>query len=177
MTLADQIRANELKDFHLSDLPWDIDANELIQVLRGGSTSLESVRLDGGFLMSFRNEERVELLEAIGGLVNICEVHLADALLTVEGITKLLLKAKTLKSFKLQNLVLQGVQEHFDACEGAFHKQTSLKEFEMINCTTAVADIDLEVMQKAGEKKGGCNHLDENKRTGLLKRTNSASAA
>jgi hypothetical protein len=49
-------------------------------------------------------------------------------------------------------MALQGVEEHFAACEMALYAHMVLKEFEIVDCDAAVEDILLDSLEMAGKK-------------------------
>jgi hypothetical protein len=102
MTTLNQIRTNEITDLNLCNLPEDIfdDLTELYAAL-DQNTTIETVRLDKDFIGYLCNETRSQVLEVIGKLPLLREVHIGDALLMVDGITKMIVQAKNLKCLTL----------------------------------------------------------------------------
>jgi hypothetical protein len=76
-------------------------------------------------------------------------------LLQVSDITDLILNVKGLRVLSLKTIVMQGVSEHFDACETALYQHGSLKSFDIEECTPALKDISLEKLDNAGKKYVG----------------------
>ena len=80
------------------------------------------------------------------------EIHFDDAMLMVNDLTEVLVHAKGLRVLKLNKIVLQGVPEHFTACESAFYQNFALTEFELEGCLAAVKGVSLQGFETAGKK-------------------------
>jgi hypothetical protein len=154
MSILEKIQANEITNLRISDADDDLldNSHKLIEALKN-NTSIVSVRFDADFLGCLRNDARSKLAKAIGKIPSLQEVHLEDALLMVMDIADMLEQAKSLRVLKLNNLVLQGVSEHFDACETALYQHGCLKEFAMDDCIPAMKEISLEKLHQAGRKQ------------------------
>jgi Ran GTPase-activating protein (RanGAP) involved in mRNA processing and transport len=148
MSIFEDIKGNTATDLNLS-VPADEvteDIHEFFKAL-GANRSIESVNLSEDFIGDLRSESRSELLSALGSIPTLKEVHLADGLLMIQGVGEMVMNAKSLKVLSLKNIVLQGNDEHFKACESALYQHPNLKEFEMIDCDAALKDM-------AGKKCG-----------------------
>jgi Ran GTPase-activating protein (RanGAP) involved in mRNA processing and transport len=156
MTILQQIQGNGITDLRISegaDVVFD-NMNALFEALER-NTTIESVHFEQEFLGDLRNDARSKLLKALGKVPTLKEVHLADGVLQVSDITDLIVKVKGLRTLTLKNMVLQGVSEHFDACETALYHHGSLKSFDIEECTPAVKGISFENLYKAGKKYSG----------------------
>lgn len=155
MGIFEDIKENNITDLKLS-VPADEvadDIHEMFKVL-GENKSIETVDLSEDFIGDLRPDTRIELLVALGTIPTLKEVHLADGLLMIESVGKMVMNAKSLRALTLKNIILQGTEDHFKACEAAFHQHAALKEFEMADCDAAVRGITLEGLEKAGKKRG-----------------------
>jgi hypothetical protein len=157
MSIVQQIQNNAITNLRVSREDEDVIENiqQVIEALEKNNTIL-SVSFYNHFLGCLRNDARSKLMNSLGRISSLQELHLEDALLMVSDITELLVQAKGLKVLTLKNIVLQGVKENFDACEMALYQHGSVKEFRMDNCTPALAAISLERLELAGKKQGAC---------------------
>ncbi len=114
--------------------------------------SIETVKLDKDFVGCLRHDDRSELLKTLGKIPSLKEVHLGDACLLVKDITTILVEAKGLVSFSLTTVVLQGDGACMDACELAVCQHPCLKQFELIDCSTAIKDLSIDSLQTAAKK-------------------------
>lgn len=148
-----QIKDNGITDIDIA-APADEafeDLNEFFDAL-AANTSLESVKLTKDFIGDLRHDTRHKLLISLGKVPTLKEVYLGDGLLLVKDINTMVSDAKSLRSLTLENLVLQGVSEHFDAFETTLYGHPSLKEFEIVECTPASDEASLEKLDRAGKK-------------------------
>jgi hypothetical protein len=154
MSILENIQANDMTNLYISDVDDELFdfCHRLIEALET-NTSITSVRFDADFLGCLRSDARSKLVEAIGKIPLLQEVHLEDALLTVIAITNMILQAKSLRVLTLNNVVLQGLSEHFDACATALYQHVCLKEFGVEDCIPAVKDISLEKLHLAGNRQ------------------------
>jgi hypothetical protein len=154
MSLLNQIEDNAITNLRLEDTDEEMIDN--IRALIGAlekNTSIESIRFNGEFLGCLRGDTRCELIELIGGIPTLQEVHMSHSLLMVKVLTNMISKAKQLRVLKMANIVFQGVAEDISACELALVTHSCLKEFGMKECSAAaVGDISLEKLEKAGKK-------------------------
>jgi hypothetical protein len=153
MTLLEQIQANEITNVHVDNAADDVfeNINAFLDAM-GQNTSIESVHFEKEFIGDLRNDARTKLLKAIGQIPSIKEIRLGDALLQTVDITEMVTAAQALRALHLKNIVLQGVAEHFDACETALYKSHTLKEFDLEDCFPAVRGLSLEKLYNAGKK-------------------------
>jgi Ran GTPase-activating protein (RanGAP) involved in mRNA processing and transport len=153
MTILPQIQGNGITDLRITegaDVVFD-NMNALFEALEQ-NTTIETVHFEQDFLGDLRHDARSKLLKALGKIPTLNEVRFADALLQVSDIADLIVKVKGLRTLTLKNMVLQGISEHFDACEAALYQHGSLKEFDIEECTPAVRGISLEKLCNAGKK-------------------------
>ncbi|CAJ1901985.1 unnamed protein product [Cylindrotheca closterium] len=145
MSILEQIQANSISQLKISQDADEISSNtgDIIDALRN-NTSIESIHFEGEFLGEMRNTSRVAVVEAIGYIPTLRRVHLADALVLVNAVTKMLCNATELRELSIGNLVLQGIESDFSALEGALAAHNCLKLFKMDKCIPAVKDISLE---------------------------------
>jgi hypothetical protein len=155
MSILEKIQVNDVTNLHISDADDELldNSHKLIEALEK-NTSITSVRFDADFLGCLRSDARSKLVKAIGKIPSLQKVHLQDALLMVVDITDMILHAKSLRLLTLNNnVVLQGVSEHFDACETALYQHVCLKEFGVEGCIPAAKDISLEKLHHPGNKQ------------------------
>jgi hypothetical protein len=157
MSIIQQIQNNTITNLRVSDEDEDVIENihQVIEALEKNNTIL-SVTFHNDFLGCLRNDARSELMNSLGRISSLQEARLEDALLMVSDVAKLLVQAKGLKVLSLKNVVLQGVKEHFDACEMALFQHGSVKEFRMDSCIPAMEEISMESLELAGKKQGAC---------------------
>jgi hypothetical protein len=156
MSIIQQIQNNTITNLRVSDEDEDVIENihQVIEALEKNKTIL-SVTFHNDFLGCLRNDARSELMNSLGRITSLQEAHLEDALLMVSDVAKLLVQAKGLKVLTLKNIVLQGVKEHFDACEMALY-HGSVKDFRMESCIPALEEISLVSLELAGSKQEAC---------------------
>jgi hypothetical protein len=153
MGILEDIKENTVTELKLS-IPADEvadDIHELFQAL-GDNKSIESVDLSEDFMGDLRADTRDQLLTALGSIPTLKEVHLADGLLMVESVGKMVSNAKSLRALTLKNIILQGTEDHFTACEAVLYQHPNLKEYDMIDCDAALKEINLDGLEKAGKK-------------------------
>ena len=153
MTILEQIQNNDIVDLHIS-APAD-DVFDSIMVFLDAlekNTSIESIKFQEDFIGDLRNDNRAQLLYAMGQVKNLKEVTIADGLLQVNDVTTMIQNATSLRVLRLRSLVLQGVQSDFDGCESSLYQHPCLKEFEMDGCSPAIAEISIEKLTNAGKK-------------------------
>ena len=158
MTIIEDIRANQIVDLHLKDVPAEYfgDTIDMIAALKD-NTSIESIQFDKDFIACVFGKERGQLLDQVAQLPNLKEVFLGDAGLMVEFIVSLLKNAKSLRKITLHRLVMQGTQKDFDGLEAALHQHRSLKDFQMEECVASNEDIDMKKIMNAGQKFNTAN--------------------
>jgi hypothetical protein len=152
MTIIEEIRANQVVDLHLNDVPEDYfaETNEMIAALKD-NTSIESIKFDKDFIACVFGRERGEILDQVARLPNLKEVFLGDAGLMVDAIVTLLKNAKGLKKISLHRLVLQGIEKDFEGLEATLYQHGSLKDFQMEDCVASNEDVDIEKIMNAGK--------------------------
>lgn len=153
MSILEQIRNNAIVDIIISAAADDVfdRLNDFLDALER-NTSIETITLQKDFIGDLRNDDRSKLLFAIGQVKNLTEVTLGDGLLQINDITKMIKNAKSLRALHLRDLILQGIEEEFDACEAALYQHGCIKEFEMNECSPAIPDISVEKLSRAGQK-------------------------
>eukprot|EP00980_Cylindrotheca_fusiformis_P002146 scaffold481_cov208-Cylindrotheca_fusiformis.AAC.12 len=168
MRIIEQIEANSITEITLSQDADEIsdNVNIIIDALRKNE-SLVSIRLEEHFLGELRNDSRRQVLEAIGLIPTLKRVHLGNSLLVVNGITKMLCEATSLCELSLGEVLLQGIQQDFNALEAALHSHPALKVFTMEACTPAIRGISLEPLAKSTSKSSAISSPMPNMKTAL----------
>jgi hypothetical protein len=153
MSFLAQIQANEIINLRVSDTDDELldNVHKFIAAVEQNHT-LESIHFENEFLGCLRNDARSELLQSLGQVSSLQQVHMAGACVLVSDIALLLMQAKSLRVLKMNKLVLQGVAKDFDAFEMALLQHGCLKEFEMEQCVPAVKGVSLDKLEKAGKK-------------------------
>jgi hypothetical protein len=153
MSILEQLQANSIKELSVSDPADEVfgDVGKLLDAL-DENTSLEEVRFDGHFLGDLRNDARSKVLLAIGSITSMKEIYLADSLLLVMDIAKMVEKASNLETLTLHKLVLQGIEQDFDSFQAVLHAHPSLKIFEMDDSIPAVKGISMDKLTESAEK-------------------------
>jgi len=133
-----------LKEFHLDTKCESTDAfMEALNTSRETRIAewvIEVVRLDKKFLNSVTStEEKVLLLENIGKLPSLKEVHLSNGTLPAKGLRAMLTEARGLKVFHIDRVTIEGGEKDFSLLEIAFEGHSCLQEFSMIEFSTAAA--------------------------------------
>lgn len=82
---------------------------------------------------------------------------LAGSLLMIEDIAKMVLCATSLRALTLKNIILQGTEDDFKACESVLYQHPNLKEFELSDCDAAIKEIMLDGLANAGKKSATGN--------------------
>lgn len=154
--LLDQIKSNDIADLRISAAPKEAlggkkKEGELMAALEQ-NTSISAVHLEDDFLACLRADVRSDLILAIAKLPALRVVHLGDTLLVAHALTDLLVNAKTITTFHLSNVCLQGAPEYFEALETVLQHHATLKEFEMIGCMASNQDVDLDKLKEAAER-------------------------
>jgi Ran GTPase-activating protein (RanGAP) involved in mRNA processing and transport len=151
--MLDQIINNEISDLHLSAFAEDIFENfhDFVDAL-ASNTSLDTIHLDKDFIGDLRNDSREMLLKSLGKNKNLKELTLEDGLLQIGHVTTMVQAAKSLRTLRMKNLILQGVESDFDACESALYQHPCIKEFEVIDCSPAVDHVSIEKLTNASAK-------------------------
>jgi hypothetical protein len=152
MTILEEIRANDVIDLTLNNIPEDYfeHTDDMLAALRE-NTSIETVRFDKDFIACVYGRERGDLLAQVAQLPNLKEVFLGDSGLMTDAIADLLKSAKGLRKLTLHRLVMQGVQNDFDYLECILYQHTSLKDFQMDDCIASCEEVDLGRVLNAGK--------------------------
>ena len=153
MSTLEQIQNNEVVDLHITAAADDVfdKLNDFLDALEQ-NTSIESIKLEQDFIGDLRNDARSKLLYSLGQVKNLKEVTLGDGLLQINDVTKMIQNAKSLRALHLRDMVLQGIESDFDACESALYQHGSMKEFEMVDCSPAISSVSIDKLTKAGQK-------------------------
>jgi hypothetical protein len=153
MSLIRQIEDNVVTDLRLSDTD-DAILDNIPQFLNAleKNTTIELIFFDGEFFGCLRGDKRRDLLEVLGKIPSLQEVHMNNSLLMVSDCTDMITKAKRLRVLKLHALTLQGVQDDISACALAVCQHAYLKDFELQDCSPAVDSVSLEKLEMAGKK-------------------------
>ena len=156
MNILDQINDNAITDVRLNDTEhkklWKGNGVEQLIEALSKNTSIESIRFEGEFLGCVRSEPRKTLIETIGKLPNLHEVHMNESLLDISAMTKMIISAKNLRILKLNAIVFQGAKEGIPDCVVALHAHMSMKEFEMKDCLATDSSISLQPLELAAKK-------------------------
>lgn len=151
--MLQKIKNNEISDLHISACAEDVFDNihEFFDALEN-NTSIDTVHLEKDFIGDLRNDARENLLKSLGKTKNLKELTLADGLLQINHLTKMVKSATSLRTLRLNKLVLQGVESDFDACEAALFQHPGIKRFELEDCCPAIENISIDKLTKASEK-------------------------
>ncbi|KAG7361978.1 hypothetical protein IV203_025644 [Nitzschia inconspicua] len=154
MGMLEDIKENNITKLDVSIPAEEVAENiyDLTNALRA-NTSIEIVHFDEDFLGDLTSDSRFELLVSLGFVSSLKEVHLSTGLLMIKGISEMIKNAKSLRVLTLNDIVLQGTEDDFLACENLLYQHPNLKQFEMHDCDAAVKEISLENLEKAGKKK------------------------
>ena len=153
MSILEQIQNNDIVDIIISAAADDVFdcLNDFLDALEQNS-SIQCITLQKDFIGDLRNDDRAKLLYSIGQVKNLKEITLGDGLLQINDVTKMIKNAKSLRALRLRDLVLQGIESDFDACEAALYQHGCIKEFEMEECSPAISGISVEKLSRAGQK-------------------------
>lgn len=155
MSIIEQVASNSITDLKISQDPDEAlgkkKVGEFLDAL-GSNTSIETLKLDGDFIGCLRQDKRSALIKAIGDLPNLKEVHLGEACMLADDVASILTKGKNIVSMSLTAVVLQGEQSSLDACELAVYTHPTLKQFDLKDSSTAIAELSLDKLQEAGKK-------------------------
>jgi hypothetical protein len=138
-TLLDQIAKNEITELRLSNDPDDYfeDPKQFVDAMKT-NTSIETVCFDNDFLSCCNGKDRKDIVEACGMLANVESVLLNDSAMMIGVcVTSLITNAKKLKVLSMENCVLQGIAEDFEAFEKALQGAASIKTLRFKNCSAA----------------------------------------
>ena len=168
MSILKQIRTNAITELKLSMDADEITENtaEIVDALRSNK-SIVSVHFEDEFLGGMRNDSRREVIEAIGYIPTLQRVHLADTLLVVSGIAKMLLNAKSLRELSISNILLQGIESDFSFFETALASHANLKLFKMEECKPAVKDISLDGLKTSATLRSSISEPIHNKQRAM----------
>jgi hypothetical protein len=159
MSIAQQSQSNTItRNLRVSGKDEDVIANihQVMEEAFEKNKTIQSVTFYRHFLGCLRNDARSKLMKSPGRISSPQEDHLEDALLMVPYVAELRVQANTVLTL-LKKIVLQGVKEHFDACEIALYQHGSVKEYRMDCCILpALEDISLESLELAGKKQEAC---------------------
>jgi len=161
-SLLQQIQDDDIVHLRLhdSDTYMINHVYNLIDVLlldaKKNSSSLETIHFEGEYLGCLRTgDARSKLLQTIGKLPKLREVHINHSLVHVSDITNMLRNniiieslsssssSASLRTLKLNDLILQGGAEDFAACERAVQLHPTLQVFDVSACTPARLEISL----------------------------------
>ncbi len=117
------------------------------------NTSLLTVEFADEFLGCLRSDARSELLGAMTKLQSLQELRIEGGLVMIVDVAEVLCEIQGLKVLTLDNVVLQGVEQDFNAMELTLHQHRSLKEFSIERCHPAVSGITTANLQLAGQKQ------------------------
>eukprot|EP00429_Kryptoperidinium_foliaceum_P000273 CAMPEP_0176020916 /NCGR_PEP_ID=MMETSP0120_2-20121206/10146_1 /TAXON_ID=160619 /ORGANISM="Kryptoperidinium foliaceum, Strain CCMP 1326" /LENGTH=162 /DNA_ID=CAMNT_0017354025 /DNA_START=618 /DNA_END=1106 /DNA_ORIENTATION=- len=154
MTVIEQIRDNSITKLHLTGADDDAidNAKELVDALEKNS-SLVVIELCDDFMGCLRNDARRDVLHALRNISSLQELRLEDGLIQIGDIAEAIAEVKGLQKLTLKGITFQGVEEDFHACEAALNQHGSLKNFAMDDCSPALGDISMEVLNDVAGTK------------------------
>lgn len=158
MKIVEQMQDSTITKLRLTCEDEDVIDNihQVISAVKKNS-SLLTVEMVDDFLGCVRNDARSELIRALGCIPCLREVRFEQGLLLIADIAELLCDVKGLEVLIINDIVLQGEEEHFNAVEMALHQHPSIKEFSLAGCHAAIENISLETLEIAG-KEQTCAH-------------------
>jgi hypothetical protein len=145
-TLLQYITNNDVVEFSLSKDPDDYFENpkDLVDAMKQ-NTSVEKVTFDEDFLACCNGKDRKDIVEACGTLLNVKSVVLKDSMMNVGVcIVSLVTNAKKLNNLTMENCVLHGGIEDFEALEKALKGNTCLKTLRIVNCSIPNVTVQLD---------------------------------
>ena len=151
--MLEKIKSNSLSVLHIATYVDDVfdDFSEFLEALES-NTSLETVHLEKDFMGDLRSEARENLLKSLGKMKQLKELTLADGLLQIGHVSQMVQSLTSLRTLRLKNLVLQGIDADFDSCEAALYQHPGIKEFELENCSPALEHISIDRLNAASQK-------------------------
>jgi Ran GTPase-activating protein (RanGAP) involved in mRNA processing and transport len=151
--MLEKIKSNSLSALHIATYADDVfdEFSDFLEALQN-NTSLDTIHLEKDFIGDLRSEARENLLKSLGSMKHLKELTLADGLLQISHVTKMVQSVPSLRTLRLKNLVLQGIESDFDACEAALYQHPGIKEFEMENCGPALDHISINRLNIASQK-------------------------
>jgi len=107
--------------------------------------SITTITFEGDFLDCLREDRRSELISAVGSyLPSLIEITLGDTPMSVTDLCHLVRKSESIITLQLHDLILQGSIDDLNSLEVALLCSTSIKEFELKECTSTIyGGIDL----------------------------------
>lgn len=137
-----------------SRLRYD-DIHLLLEAL-SKNMSIQCIRFEGDFLDCLHPLQRSKLLRIIGSyLPGLLHVGLGDSPILVADLCHLVSQPKQLLSLRLHDSILQGTLEEFETLEGILARHSTIREFEIHECTSAIPGTNLKSL----------THIKKNKRT------------
>ena len=125
-----------------SRLRYD-DIHLLLEAL-SKNTSIQCIRFEGDFLDCLHPLQRSKLLRVIGSyLPGLLHVGLGDSPILVSDLCHLVSQPKQLVSLHLHDSILQGSLEEFETLEGILARHSTIREFEIHQCTSAIPGTNL----------------------------------
>mmetsp|Transcript_17401 Transcript_17401/g.30315 ORF Transcript_17401/g.30315 Transcript_17401/m.30315 type:complete len:178 (+) Transcript_17401:228-761(+) len=158
MGLLSEIENNKVTSLHLTDMPKKSFEGAKVEdfcTALEKNTSITTVHMKDDFLACLRGDQRSQVVKAVGKLPAVTEIYFGGSLLLAPDLTSVVETAKTLKVLHLHDVCLQGAPELCKDFEKALSAHSALKEFDMKDCMTANASVDLEAVVAAG-KKSSC---------------------
>lgn len=166
MSLLERIEGNDITNLILNKEPEEY-ADHISKLLKALSSnnSISSIRLEGDFLDDLNSISRGEVLQALTSISTLQSVHLADSFLFTKDIAEMLRGLPDLLELTMDQLVLQGIKIDFDLLESNLHAHASLKFFKLSECTTSIAEISLDNLNKSAQKLSTISSPVANKQT------------
>jgi len=154
MNFIEEIQDNAITKLRFtSEDEYAIDNVRLLIDAIKKNSSIVAVEFLDDFMGCVRNDSRSELLQALVQIPCLQELCVEDGLIQIADIAKVLCGLPGLKALTLRKIVLQGIEEDFNACEMALHQHCSLKEFVLEGCQPAVPGISIDTLELAGKKQ------------------------
>ena len=152
--VIEQIQNNTISKVKFTCEDDDIidNVHQLIAALKE-NTSLLTIEFADEFLGCLRSDARSELLGALTKLQSLQELRIEGGLVMIVDIAEVACEVQGLKVLTLDNVVLQGIENDFNAMELTLHQHRSLKEFSIERCHPAVHGISTASLQLAGQKQ------------------------
>lgn len=125
------------------------DIHLLLEAL-SKNLSIQCIRFEGDFLDCLHPLQRSKLLRIIGSfLPSLRHVGLGDSPILVADLCHLVTHQKQLLSLRLHDSILQGTLQEFEALEGILANHSTIRDFELYECTSAIPGTNLKSLTHA----------------------------
>lgn len=140
-TVVETIRNTDdgLKELRLTENPEDYcaDFSDLIDALQGNST-IEYVRMDRDFLPGMNSDDMFTLLDTMGKLPMLKEIHILHAILSASAFENFLQQAENVEHIELGSVDIQGSPEDHECMRAAIASHKKLKSFMMLDFSVGI---------------------------------------